>query len=160
MKTVELGSDLRQRIGVFLGEWHVMSLATADREGPHSANLFYACDELALVWVSAVDARHSRAIAMSPHVAATIAPDYSDFAGIKGLQIDGAARRLTDADERRASFALLEERYPFLARRADLPAAVREAYARAAVYRLEPSRIVLIDNTRSFGHRDVLELNS
>lgn len=160
MKTVELGSDLRQRIGVFLGEWHVMSLATADREGPHSANLFYACDELALVWVSAVDARHSRAIAMSPHVAATIAPDYSDFVAIKGVQIKGSARQVTDAQERQASFSLLEARYPFLAAREALPPAVREAYAQAAVYRLEPSRIVLIDNTQRFGYREILELGS
>jgi uncharacterized protein YhbP (UPF0306 family) len=135
-----------------------MSLATADEDGPHAANLFYACDGLALVWVSAADARHSRAIEKSPHVAATVAPDYSDFAVIKGLQIEGTARQVTDTDRRQAYLAILQTRYPFLAQRAALAAPVRDAYAHAAVYRLEPSRIVLIDNAQGFGHRDVLEL--
>jgi uncharacterized protein YhbP (UPF0306 family) len=152
--------DLRRRIGAFLSEWHVMSLATADADGPHAANLFYACDGLALVWVSSPDTRHSRAIETSAQVAATVAPDCSDFPEVKGVQIEGTARKLTDTDERQANFAILEARYPFLARRGQLPAAVREAYAQAGVYRLEPSRIVLIDNARGFGHRDVLELRS
>ena len=160
METGSIGSDLRRRIGTFLSEWHVMSLATADQDGPHAANLFYACDGLALLWVSAPDARHSRAIEMSPRVAATIAPDYSDFPAVKGLQIEGAARQLTILGDRQAALAQLDARYPFLARRAELPAPVRDAYAHAAIYRLEPSRIVLIDNSQGFGHRDVLELSA
>jgi uncharacterized protein YhbP (UPF0306 family) len=158
METEGTGSDLRQRICAFLTECHVMSLATADQDGPHAANLLYACDGPGLVWVSEPNARHSRAIETSPHVAATIAPDYDDFASIRGVQIEGTARQVTDPDERQANVALLEARYPFLSRRASLPPAVRGAYAEAAVYRLEPSRIVLIDNTRGFGHKDVLEM--
>ncbi len=153
-------SDLQQRIAAFLAEWHVMSLATADADGPHAANLFYACDGLALVWVSAPDARHSRAIEINPRVSATIAPDYSDFPTIRGVQIEGIARRITNDEERRTQFALLGARYPFLGRPEALPAKVREAYAAAAVYRLEPSLIVLIDNTQGFGHREILRLNS
>ncbi len=160
MDTGGTSSDLRQRIGAFLGEWHVLSLATADEDGPHAANLFYACDDLVLVWVSAPDARHSRAIERSPHVAATVAPDYDDFPAVKGVQIEGTARQMGDLRERQAAFAVLESRYPFLAQRAGLPDAVRDAYAQAAVYRLEPSRIVLIDNTQGFGHKEVLELIS
>jgi uncharacterized protein YhbP (UPF0306 family) len=160
METGDIGTDLRRRMGTFLSEWHVMSLATADRDGPYAANLFYASDGFALLWVSAPDARHSRAIAISPRVAATIAPDYSDFAIIKGLQIEGAARQVTNTEERQTNLAILEARYPFLARRGGLPATVRDAYAHAAIYRLEPSRIVLIDNLRGFGHRDVLELSA
>jgi len=152
------GLDLRQRILTCLNEWHVMSLATTDESGPHAASLLYARDELALVWVSAPDARHSRAIEKSSGVAATIAPDYDDFASIKGVQIQGMARQVTNTTERRHAFALLEGRYRFLARRETLPAAVRDAYAHAAIYRLEPSRIVLIDNTQGFGHREVLEV--
>ncbi len=155
-----MSSDLQQRIAVFLKEWHVMSLATADADGPHAANLFYAWDGLALVWVSAPDARHSRAIDTNPRVAATIAPDYSDFPLIRGVQIEGTARRITDDEERRSHLALLVARYPFLARQEGLPAKVREAYAAAAVYRLEPSVIVLIDNARGFGHREVLRLSA
>jgi uncharacterized protein len=155
-----MSSDLQQRVAAFLEEWHVMSLATADADGAHAANLFYACDGLALVWVSAPDARHSCAIETNPRVAATVAPDYSDFPLIRGVQIEGAARRVTDEDERRSHLALLAARYPFLGQQEGLPPKVREAYAAAAVYRLEPSLIVLIDNTRGFGDREVLRLSS
>ncbi len=158
MQTGRLLSDLRQRIVAFLNEWHVMSLATVDRNGPHVVSLFYACDQLALVWVSAVDTRHSRAIAAHPHVSATVARECSDISQIKGVQIQGAARQVNDPDDRNAHLTTLQARYPFLAQHANLPPTVREAYARARVYRLEPSRIVLIDNASGFGHKEVLEL--
>lgn len=155
-----MDSNLRRRIGGFLAEWHVMSLATADAQGPHAANLFYAYDGLALVWVSAPDARHSRAIERDPRVAATVSPDYADFPAIRGVQIEGIARRVADPDERQAQLSLLQARYPFLTKQDELPAKVREAYARAGVYRLEPRVLVLIDNSRGFGHREILQIES
>ena len=92
--------DLARRIGAFLADHHVMSLASQGADGPHAANLFYACDGLALLWVSDADTRHSREIDADSRVAATVAPDYADFADIRGLQITGTARRLVAADER------------------------------------------------------------
>jgi len=147
--------DLAERIASFLAAHHVLSLATS---GPHAANLFYACDGMALVWVSDSDARHSRAIATDPHVAATIAPDCTDFAVIKGLQIAGQAYKVTELEKAR-HLALLEARYPFLKQLADAPMELRKAYASIAAYRLEPARIVLIDNTKGFGHKETLDLS-
>lgn len=149
--------ELARRVGTFLAGHHVMSLASLSMDGPHAANLFYACDGLALLWVSDADTRHSREIAVDPRVAATVAPDYADFADIRGLQIAGSARRIVAKDERAKGLALMEARYPFLKQLAEGPAKLREAYARTAVYRLEPSRMVLIDNTKGFGHKEVLD---
>ena len=150
--------DLRERIGAFLDAHHVMSLATSGTAGPHAANLFYACDGLALVWVSDSDTRHSRALAIDSRVAVTVAPDYSDFATIRGVQIAGVARRIEVGDERGRLLTLLQARYPFLGQLANGPPKLREAYARTAVYRLQPTRIVLIDNTQGFGHKETLDL--
>jgi uncharacterized protein YhbP (UPF0306 family) len=149
---------LRQRIGTFLGAYHVLSLATSGPNGPHAANLFYACDDLAPVWMSDPDTQHSRDIAAEPRVAATVAPDYSDFAAIRGVQMRGLARQIAAADERARLLGLLETRYPFLGQLAAAPPKLREAYARTAVYRLQPSRIVWIDNTQGFGHKETLDL--
>src|ERR1039458_6249813 len=80
-----------------------------------------------------------------PRVAATVAPDYSDFTDIRGVQIAGAARRIVAVDERIRHLAQLEARYPFLPQLAAGPLKLRQAYARTAVYRLHPARIVLID---------------
>lgn len=153
-----MSSDLAQRIGAFLDAHHVMSLATLDADGPHAANLFYACDGLAPVWVSDPDTRHSRAVAVDSQVAATVALDYSDFATIRGVQIAGVARRIEAGDERGRLLTLLQARYPFLGQLANGPPKLREAYARTAVYRLQPTRIVLIDNTQGFGHKETLDL--
>jgi uncharacterized protein len=153
-----MSDDLAQRVAAFLAAHHVLSLATSSPAGPHAANLFYACDGFALVWVSEENARHSREIEADPRVAATIAPQYTDFALIRGLQIAGTARKIA-AQEKARQLALLEARYPFLQRLADAPAELRAAYARVAVYRLEPAHITLIDNTKGFGHKETLDLS-
>ena len=151
--------ELGQQIGDFLAAHHVMSLATFSASGPHATNLFYTCEKLALVWVSDPASQHSRDIEADPRVAATVAPDYSDFAVIQGLQIAGTARRIVAANDRMRHLAQIEARYPFLRQLAEGPSKLREAYARTAVYRLQPVRIVLIDNTKGFGHKETLEMS-
>jgi uncharacterized protein YhbP (UPF0306 family) len=155
-----MNTELGRRIGEFFAAHHVMSLATSGASGPHATNLFYACDGLVLIWVSEPDTQHSREIEAEPRVAATVAPDYSDFAAIRGVQIAGAARRIVAADERARHLAQLEARYPFLGQLAAGPLKLRQAYARTAVYRLQPARIVLIDNSKGFGHKETLEIST
>jgi hypothetical protein len=55
--------------------------------------------------------------------------------------------------------AQLEARYPFLGHLAAGRLKLRQAYARTAVYRLQPARIVLIDNSKGFGHKEMFELS-
>ena len=151
-----MADDLAERIAALLDAHHVMSLATLGRDGPHAANLFYARDGFALFWVSDPASRHSVELEAGGTVAATIARDYADYATIRGLQVTGRAHRLADATERARARQILEARYPFL--RQLLDAEVRDSYARAQIYRLDVVRFVLIDNTRGFGHKDVLEV--
>ena len=151
--------ELDQQIGAFLAARHVISVATLGQSGPHATSLFYACDGLALVWVSEPDSQLSREIEADPRVAATVAPNYSDFSVIRGVQNTGEARRIAAADERMRLLAQLEARYAFLGQLATGPSNLREANARTAVYRLHPARIVLIDNTKGFGHKETLELS-
>jgi len=151
--------NLSHQIGSFLAAHHVMSLATFSSGGPHATSLFYACDGFALIWLSDPDTQHSRELEADPRVAATVAPDYSDFTAIRGVQIAGAARRIVAADERMQHLARLEARYPFLGQWAAQPLELRQAYARTAVYRLQPARIVLTDNTKGFGHKETFEIS-
>jgi len=155
-----MDTELGRQIASFLAAHHVMSLATAGPGGPHAASLFYACDGLALIWVSEPASQHSRDIEADARVAATVAPDYSDFAAIRGVQIVGAAQRIVAADEHKRQLAQLEKRYSFLGQLAEGPPKLREAYARTAVYRLQPTRIVLIDNSKGFGHKETLEVTT
>jgi uncharacterized protein len=147
------------RIAAFLDAHHVMSLATCGSDGPHAANVFYGRDAFALLWVSDPRSRHSVALEGNPHVAATITADYCDFDEICGLQISGRAHRIAHASERRLARALLEARYPSLKHLSERPA-VKQAYESAEFYRLVPSRMVIVDNKRGFGHKDTLDFEA
>ncbi len=135
-----------------------MSLATVGPDGPHAANLFYARDGFALLWVSDRTSRHSLHVEQGSRVAATVAPDCSDFQQARGLQILGHAHRMTDTGERAKARSCLETRYPFLRMAAEAPQEVRDAYGRADLYRLEPVRLVMIDNSRGFAVKETLDL--
>jgi len=152
-----MSAETAARIAAFLDAHHVMALATSGPQGPHAANLFYARDGFALLWVSDPRSRHSTELEADPRAAATVAPDYAEFAEIAGVQVSGEAYRLNEMSQSGRAHGLLEARYPFLT---DLSNAanVKQAYASAALYRLVPHRIVLIDNRRGFGHKETLDI--
>lgn len=149
-------AELAERIARFLDANHVVSLATSGPSGPHAVNLLYARDGLSLIWVSDPATRHSRELDADSRVSATVAPDTSDFTVIRGVQMTGSARRVADESERDKLLEKLKQRYPFLARLDAAPANLAAAYKSAGIYRLDPHRIVLIDNTLGFGHKDTL----
>ena len=150
---------LRAEIEAFLAAHHTVSLATTDDAGaPHAANVLYALDGLALLWMSDTDTRHSQHIEARGRVTATVAPDYADFRAIRGLQFFGPARRIVEPLALAGARMKMLARYGFLATLANGPAKLRAAYERAGFYRLDPERITLIDNTQGFGHKETLEL--
>jgi len=152
-------TEIRQQIEALLTAQHVLSLATAGSDGQvHAASLFYALDGLSLVWTSDPATRHSQALEVESRVAVTVAPDCSDFLAVRGLQIAGVARRLVEPAEVEMAAGKMLQRFPFLERLASGPAALREAWARAGFYRLDPQRITLIDNSRGFGHKATLQV--
>lgn len=149
--------DLAARVAAFLDAHHVMTLATVGDAGAHAASLMYARDGFTLYWTSDPQTRHSLHLEREARVTATIAPDYTDFRVIRGLQIAGRARRL-DGAEAEAARAALVARYAFLAEVASGPPKLKAAFEQAGLYALEPERITLIDNTRGFGHKETLAL--
>ena len=153
-----MSAQTTARIAAFLDAHHVVSLATCGPDGPHAATVFYVRDGLALLWVSDPNSRHSAELAANARVAATVAPDYFEFDDILGVQISGLAHAIADASERANAELMLQARYPSLKRTSEGSPALRKAYERAEFYRLEPTRLVLIDNSRGFGHKDTLEL--
>jgi uncharacterized protein YhbP (UPF0306 family) len=92
-------------------------------------------------------------------VAASIAPDCFDIDEILGVQISGHAHVIT-TEARAHARRLLEARYPRVKPLFGASSAMRKVYARMQFYRLEPTRMVLIDNSRGFGHKETLELET
>lgn len=154
---------LRQTILAFLAEHHVLTLATCSSNGvPRAASLMYANQGFSLYWVSDPETRHSRDLVReletSQNVAATIAPDYDDFTKIRGLQIEGYAVCMGGALANAGAMKSLVTKFGFFKQFMAGPAHLAAQLQKAALYRLDCKRIVLIDNTVKFGHRDVLEL--
>jgi uncharacterized protein YhbP (UPF0306 family) len=159
-----MSAPLRSRVLAFLGEHHVMTLATAGSEGPWAAAVFYAYEEcekagMRLYFLSSPTSRHAECLAADPRVAATIQRDYDDWPGIRGLQISGTARAVAPEDEARVR-ALYQQRYPLVGGGAGVPRAIMEALNKIRWYELVPEDIYLIDNTLGFAHREHLSPSS
>lgn len=150
---------LDQRIAAFLAAHHVVTLATGGDGGVHAVSLMYAVDGFSLIWMSDAKSRHSRELEHNPCVSATIAPDYTDFAAIRGLQIAGTAARMTSPQDILHGTTLMLARYRFLRALAAGPGSLREAFNRSSFYRLQPETITLIDNTVGFGHKETLTVS-
>lgn len=158
MGTIMSDIPLDKRIAEFLAAHHVVALATCEGGAVHAASVMYALDGFSLIWMSDPKSRHSQEIERNPRVAATVAPDYTDFAAIRGLQIAGTAARLTSAGDILHGTALMLGRYGFLRALASGPENLRKAFNRGGFYRLQPETITLIDNTIGFGHKETLTL--
>jgi len=148
--------DLAARIEAFLDAHHVMTLATVGDAGAHGASLMYARMGFTLFWTSDPQSRHSVHLEREARVTATVAPDYTDFRVIRGLQIAGRARRL-DGNESKEARAALVARYAFLA---SGPPKLRAAFEQAAFYALASELVTLIDNALGFGHKETLALQA
>jgi uncharacterized protein YhbP (UPF0306 family) len=146
---------LRSRVQAYLAAHHVMTLATHGGDGPWAAAVFYVHEGWTLYFLSAPTSRHSRNIMQNPHVAATIQEDYEEWEEIKGIQLEGAAARLSGAQEERVR-GLYAAKFPLLR---DPPAAIAQAMSRIGWYRVAPERAWFVDNSVAFGHRDEVDLS-
>lgn len=156
---------IRDAVRRMLAAHHTATLATAGEEGPWAAAVFYASDEsLSLYFVSDPGTRHGRDLARDPRVAAAVNQDCGSWAEVRGLQIEGRVDVLEGAARERALDCYLA-RFAEIGRLIKAPAgtaeaAIAERWRSAALYRLRPHRIRVIDNARGFGHEEELVLDS
>jgi uncharacterized protein YhbP (UPF0306 family) len=145
-----LPDDMRPVLREFLASQSTLALATAgDEDGrPQVVPLFFVSDDdFNLFWISSPDSRHSANVAAWNDVAAAIYAHTWDWAGIKGVQIEGDAMPVTDDDERASALALYEAKFPF----------VNEKFAdliqQSVIYTLRPRWLRWLDNERRFGYK-------
>lgn len=150
-----MGAPLRSRVLAFLGEHHVMTLATVGADGPWAAAVFYAHEDLRLYFLSSPTSRHAQNLSNNARAAATIQRDYDDWPGIRGLQLAGTVREVAREDEARVR-ALYQERFPLIGGGAGVPRKLLEALDKIRWYEFVPKDIHLIDNTLGFAHREHL----
>jgi uncharacterized protein YhbP (UPF0306 family) len=146
--------ELRAQALGYLKTHNTLTLATVGPEGPWAAALFYVNDAFSLYWLSDPRARHSQNIARHPRVAVTINEDYRDWRLIQGLQMEGTAEEVGTIGEAAGPMRLYAAKYTFLENWQNPPAALAGALRAARVYRFVPVRVLFIDNTKAFGHRE------
>jgi hypothetical protein len=136
---------------------HVMTLATQGPDGPWAAAVFYAAEGAELLFLSSPSSRHCRHLAQDARCAATIQEDYSEWAQIKGVQLEGRVRELR-ADDARLAREHYARKFPIAGPLGGAPVAIAEALQRVHWYRLVPERLYFIDNSRGFGHREAIDM--
>jgi uncharacterized protein YhbP (UPF0306 family) len=137
----------------YLASHRVVTLATNGPEGPWAAAVFYLNIGFDLVFLSSAKSRHAQNLAANPAVAGTVQEDYEDWREIKGVQLEGMAKRLQGDDAARA-WALYGEKVPVAKPGGGGPGSIAAALDRVSWYRLEAKRAYFVDNAAGFGHRD------
>jgi len=140
-------------VSAFLKKHTTLTVATVDREAwPQAADVFYVNDDaLNLYFVSGEKTRHAMNLARVSRVAATVHNATWDWRDIQGVQIEGAARAITDPDERDRAWALFRGKFPFVAEFTD-------QIVRSNFYVIVPRWVRLIDHTRELDYREEFKL--
>ena len=144
----------------YLRAHHTMSIATCDpaSKHPHAAHVFYAVDsELRLVFLSRQTSLHGAHIGEEVKVAATVSEEYEDWRLIKGVQLWGTARLLR-GKAKTGALALYLKQFPFVSDLIKGPGSLEDLRG-IGVYRVEPDRLALTDNTAGVFGRETLELD-
>lgn len=129
-----------ESIRTFLQEHQVISLALCQDNRPWAASAFFAYDENAqrLLFLSATDTRHGAMLVRDPHVAGTIAGQFTDITQIHGLQYEGLCVQL-QGEEAQQALEIYYQRYP------------QARGMSAPVWEIQPTYLKLTDNRLGFG---------
>lgn len=156
-----MGSQYSQ-LQSFLQSQSVLSLATADADGPWSAPVLYVADlqnkQPTLYFLSSASSRHIKSLPDNGLTAGSIYAAYaSDWQAIQGVQMQGLIAPLTDSE--RTQFEMLYfSRFPEISKIIDNPSSHQEtkiagAFKNSTYYRFSPTYIRVTDNSDAFANR-------
>ena len=135
-KATSISDDVR----ALLERENTLVLATTADDGtPIATPLFYYADgELNLYWLSSPDSRHSRNLGVRSRVAVAVFTQVSDWKGICGVQMEGAAGVVDSATR-----AEMQDSYR---RRLALGSEMDEVIGNSAMYVFRPAWWRFIDS--------------
>lgn len=136
----------------FLDAHATLTLACTDAEGPWAADVYFVRSGTSLYFFSSPASRHSRAFAESPHAAGTVHGVYEGWEEIRGVQMSGAVTPAPGVAERIRITALYLAKFPFARGFFGTPGKSPEG--KISLYEFTPIRVLWVDNSRGFGHRN------
>jgi uncharacterized protein YhbP (UPF0306 family) len=127
-----------EKIRLFLGKHHLLSLATAANNRPQAASLFYAYDAESVAFIVASDMKteHIRNVLANDSVAGTVALETDEVGKIEGIQFSGTIRTATQNEGR-----LYFKAFPYA------------KVMKPQLWRIELKQIKLTDNRLGFGKK-------
>ena len=156
-------SGLQQELLEYLQEHYVMTIASCHENVPWAAAVFYASDDFVLYFLSNPNSRHGTNLAGNSQVSAAIHEDYRDWREIRGIQLEGKAERLSSIKQHAQFWKVYEKKFPFV-KKFFQPGSLRQMLsakvAGIRLYRIVPGQVYYIDNSKGFGHREMLNLTS
>ena len=134
---------VEERMGRFIGEHHVMTLATVGGSGEaYCANLFYSymAEENLFVFTSEDKTRHAREMRANNFIAASVVLETKNVGKIQGLQIQGNVSEPEGELYKKARSSYLK-RFPYA------------VVADLQLWILRPTFMKLTDNRLGFGKK-------
>jgi uncharacterized protein YhbP (UPF0306 family) len=127
-----------EKVRLFLGKHHLLSLATAGRDGPQAASLFYAYDaqSIAFIVASEMKTEHIQNVLANESVAGTVALETDEVGKIEGIQFRGVMRAVTKEEGK-----LYFDAFPYA------------KLMNPQLWKIELAKIKLTDNRLGFGKK-------
>lgn len=141
----------REHLLAYIAAHNTLTLATEHNGKPFAASLFFASDGFTLYFVSDPKTRHAENLKGNSLIAATISEDQHDWRAIQGVQIEGICKEIANENESTRAQDFYTRKFPFVD---ELGAAM----AQIKFYKIEPTWVRFIDNTRGFGFKEEINL--
>jgi uncharacterized protein YhbP (UPF0306 family) len=148
----------------FMDSHTTLTLACSIRDRPWAAAVYYARQDLELVFFSSPSSRHATVLAENPEAAATIHGSYTGWKEIKGLQMEGKVETLSGAVDRARALATYVKRFPFVTEFFSDPLSIgaetAKKIAKVRLYVFRPEVILYVNNEEGFGKRWRLDVKN
>ncbi len=154
--------QLRSEILEYLRTHNTLTIACCEGDCPWAAAVFYASDGFDLYFFSNPASRHGVHISANQHVSATIHEDYSQWKDIRGIQLEGRASKVRSPKLKIRGWEVYRNKFPFVDEffsEGPFRKIVEAKLSGICLYRIVPQAIWYLDNSKGFGHREMLSLS-
>jgi uncharacterized protein YhbP (UPF0306 family) len=142
-------NDIKKSIAAYLAKHNILTLATVTGGNkPLAHTVEYVSDDTTVYFATSKTTRKISDILQNSRVAFTVDEDYKDWLTIKGVQMEGIAKVLTDKEEIDRAAALYIGKFPFVAEFPPNPALV--------FVKILPAGGSFLDYTKGFTHKDTV----
>ena len=142
--------DIKTKIADYLAGHPYLRLATVTGDcTPLVHTVGYVSEGCTVYFVTDKNSRKAENIMSNPAVAYAVDENYRDVMAIQGVQMEGKATLITSEDEAGRLLGMMAQKFPGLE---DMPPNPDLVF-----FRITPVKGYFLDNTASFGHRDLVE---